>query len=371
MSDNLPNISSPESNLPVLGQVDFEHLRPHQLSELMNSAWLRGIRIEADPKVRATMARFWSEFKEAQARYSPRTLSQLDYVWCQFVAWCDENERDYLPASLDTVKCYLSQRAQDKHRNTISTDKWAISRVHRETGCPDPTTDKLIVNLHAALVRTKVIEEERIKQASPLRENHLDDLRELWESSPALADRRDLAILVLAYETLLRASEVLNIKMRHLQVNTDGTATLMIPITKTNKSGEPDYAILSRQSFRLIREYLAMAGRTLDVGSSDPLFIGINQAGKSVKTAKPLGYMTLNRLYARAWQVLNLEELGIPCFTAHSTRVGAAQDLATEDGNTLKVQIAGRWASNLMVYRYTSNILATEGAMAIRRRDRR
>ncbi|RDE61021.1 tyrosine-type recombinase/integrase [Aeromonas veronii] len=376
MSELIPAQQSlPSSELhssPI--QIDLNQLRPDSLADLMSKGWLRGVRLENDPQIQAVMQRFLDEFRESEERYSPRTLLQLTCMWGQFAEWCTENNEPYLPASFETVKRYLSQRAQDKHRNTLSLDKWSISRYHRVCGCPDPTLDQSVKDLMAALIRTKVMADESIEQASAMRECHIDELVQIWGGSEHLADRRDLAMLVVAYESLLRSKELANIRIKHLQVKSDGSGLLTIPISKTNKSGEPDYVYLSRQAVRLIREYMSAAGRSLVVHPErpdEPLFGGLNRVGKSVKVIKVMTYTTIYKIFSRAWEALDLESVGIPRFSAHSARVGAAQDLAANGYNSLQIMMSGRWASEVMVGRYCRNIFAEEGAMAKMRHGRR
>lgn len=351
-------------------QLAWDQMRPDDLSTLMRQGWLRGVRLEQDPNVQITISRFMREFISHLENRATRTSRQLRCMWFQFEAWCREKELTSLPAELETVKRYLSQRALDKHRNTLGMDRWAISRIHQECGCPDPTADRTIRNMLGDYTRDKVLNGETIKQATPLREYHLDELDRMWGNSPVLADRRDLALLTLAYETLLRAAEVARVKLNHLTMKPDGSAVLTIPLSKTNVSGDPDVTMLSRQAMRLIREYFSLAGRVFDTKLDDPLFAGINPEGCSVKRVRHLGYSTVLRIFTRASTVLAVEELGIPPFTAHSCRVGAAQDLAASGENALKIMMSGRWKSEVMVMRYCRSIFAEEGAMAKRRANR-
>ena len=352
-------------------QLDTQALRPDDLSELMRQGRLRGIRIEEDPRIQEAMSRFRQEFLDSQDAYSPRTVMQLRSMWGQFDEWCIANELQSCPAELETVKRYLSLRAEDKHRNTLAMDNWAIGKIHRESGCPDPTIDTSVKKLLKALTRKKIIADEGIKQASPLRECYLDELEHRWSRSPLLADKRDIAILMVAYESMLRVSELARIKLCHLKVNPDRSAVLLIPRTKTNHSGEPDVTVLSRQARRLVQDYLEAAERPFDTKLDEPLFIGITRYGKCANSREPLRYSTFDRLYHRAWEVLDLESAGIQPFTCHSTRVGAAQDLATAEFNALQIQQSGRWANESMVLRYCRGIMAEDGAMAKFRNRRR
>lgn len=348
-----------------LDRLDLGSFTPSDLAELIRQARMRGHRIDQHPEVRAAISQFLDEFQARAGRYSERTIEALMGAWDRFASWCVSGDRSSLPAEVATVEDYLRERAQAVHRNTLSQDRWAIGRVHRAAGCPDPTGDERLQGTFAALVRAKVTAEETIEQAAAMRESHLDQLVELWRGSQSLLQRRDLAMMVTAYETLLRAQEITRIRGRHIKMNTDGTAVLTIPITKTNHSGEPDKAHLSRQAVTLILDYLELAGREL--ATDAPLFGKVTKHNKPAYDGGPLSVDTVEGVFARVWASLELSRFGVPRFSGHSARVGASQDLAAAGCNTLQIMQAGRWASERMVIRYCRDILAGESAMAIRR----
>ncbi|WNY85612.1 tyrosine-type recombinase/integrase [Leclercia adecarboxylata] len=350
----------------TIDRLDLEAFSPGDLGDLIRRARLHGHRIEKHPRVRAAIEHNLEAFQFRAGRYSERTLESLTGAWSRYVSWCGQyDDRSPLPADVADVEAYLTERAGSVHRNTLSVDRWAIGRVSRAAGCPDPTADERLKDTFAALVRNKVRSDETIEQASALRELHLDQLVELWRESPLLVCRRDLALLVVAYETMLRASEVARIRCSHIRTGSDGTAILTIPITKTNHSGEPDKAPLSRQAMRLVLDYLAMCNRKLE--GDHYLFGKATKHNKPAYISGPLSVDTVENIFARAWEVLGLETLGIPRWSGHSARVGASQDLAAEGYNTLEIMQAGRWTSERMVIRYCRDILAGESAMARRR----
>lgn len=355
---------------PAISGIDFDALTPSDLSELIRVARIRGMSIDDAPEVRETMARFVNEFMATSGRYSQRTMTQLACAWGSFARWCDENSLTYVPAKPETVVRYLSHRAMTVHRNSVASDRWAIGRMHRAAGCPDPAGDPRVSDTLSAIVRQKVAAEERIEQASPMRECYLDQLVDLWRGSQQANQRRDLALLTLAYETLLRAAEVSRVKMRHLAIQPDGSGVLTVPITKTNVSGEPDKIALSRQAVSLAMEYLQLAGRTYDSKSDAALFCAGSKHGTAQKRGAPLTVKTIERIFARAHEALGLSAMGIAMWTGHSARVGAAQDMAASGCTILQIMQAGRWGSEAMVLRYCRDILASEGAMAIRRAGR-
>lgn len=364
--------SGDPSSLPAapISGIDFEALSPSDLAELIRLARIRGVAIDEAPEVRAAMARFVEDFMATSGRYSKNTLRRLSCSWGAFAKWCDENSLNSVPAKTETVVRYLSQRAMTVHRNSLASDRWAIGRMHKAAGCPDPAGDPRVSDTLAAIVRQKVASEEGIVQASPMRECYLDQLVELWRGSQQVIERRDLALLTLAYETLLRAAEVSRVKMKHLAIQPDGAGVLTVPITKTNVSGEPDKIALSRQAVSLVMEYLQLADREYDHKSEAALFGGFGRHQTALKRGAPLSVKTIERIFARAHEVLGLSSMGIAPWTGHSARVGAAQDMAASGCTILQIMQAGRWGSEAMVLRYCRDILASEGAMAMRRAGR-
>lgn len=350
--------------------IDFDALAPGDLAEFMRLARMRGMRPEDSPEVQATMARFLNDFDKTKSRYSKNTLRRLACAWGQFARWCRERDLVSAPASVETVNSYLLYRAETAHRNSVASDRWAIGRMHRAAGCPDPSTDDRVSDMLAAIVRQKVEGEETIEQASPMREYHLDQVMGRWRGSSLVIERRDLALLTVAYESMLRAAELARVKMKHVSIQPDGSGVLVIPITKTNHSGEPDVVALSRQAISLCMEYLELAGRTFDPRSEAALFGSVSRHGSGLKRGVPLTTKTIERIFARAHEAIGLVKLGIPVWSGHSARVGAAQDLAADGFNALQIMQAGRWASERMVIRYCHAIFAKEGVMAGRRSGR-
>ena len=356
----------PAEIISSIDSLDLDAFSPGDLGDLIRRARLHGHRIEKHPRIQDAIKQNLEAFQFRAGRYSERTLESLTGAWQRYVSWCGQyDDRSPLPADVADVEAYLTERAGSVHRNTLAIDRWAIGRVSRAAGCPDPTSDERLKDTFAALVRAKVQAEETTEQASALRELHLDQLVEMWRESPLLVCRRDLALLVVAYETLLRASEVARIRCSHLRISSDGTAILTIPITKTNHSGEPDKAPLSRQGVRVLLDYLTAAGRKLE--GDQYLFGKVTKHNNAAYVSGPLSVDTVENIFARAWKALGLETLGIPRWSGHSARVGASQDLAAEGYNTLEIMQAGRWTSERMVIRYCRDILAGESAMARRR----
>ena len=360
--------------------TNFVNLRPEHVHEAIMHARKYGATEAQTKQIKSAIEHLMREFTKRDERYADNSLAQLYSNWGRFEEWCLENNHHPLPAAPETVELFFDSKKSNLHRNSKKSYGWAISKIHRITGCPDPMLDEMVRDKMAAIFRKKVEKGEMIVQASAFREKHLDKITEYWRHSPSLALRRNLALLTVAYETLLRASELANIRFGHINYSGDGTAELTIPITKTNHSGEPDTAIFSEEAVDIIQEYLEMA----DLDTTDPegfLFVGVSRHNTAYKpkldkltgkkSHKKMTTWTVEQIFNKAWDELNLGRMGIAPFTGHSARVGACQDLLTEGYTILQVQQAGRWSSPSMVMRYGRGILAKDGAMAMKRANRR
>ncbi|MFI3273301.1 tyrosine-type recombinase/integrase [Vibrio sp.] len=359
-----------ENQLSLLG--DFTDVRPDDVKTAIEKAQKKGVVVAEDQGFQAAINHLLNEFKKREDRYSPNTLRRLESAWGCFVEWCLDNKRHSLPASPDTTEKFMIYKAESVHRNTLSVYKWAISRVHRVSGCPDPCNDVFVEDRYKALIRGKVQSGEVIKQASPFNESHLNALVDKWKQHERVLERRNLALLAVAYESMLRAAELANIQLSDIELAGDGTAILTIPITKTNHSGEPDTCILSHDVVGLVMDYIEAGG--LQLKQDGYLFTGISKHNKCTKPKvdketkepihKPITTKTVEGIFNTAWSVLELGRQGVKPFTGHSARVGATQDLLRKGYNTLQIQQSGRWSSEVMVARYGRAILAREGAMA-------
>lgn len=118
---------------------------------------------------------------------------------------------------------------------------------------------------------------------------------------------------------------------------------------------EPQIA-LSRQAVSLIMEYLQLVGREYDHKSEAALFGGFGRNQTALKRGVPLSVKAIDRIFAKAHEVLALSSMGIAPWTGHSARVGAAQDMAASGCTILQIMQAGRWGSEAMAMRRAGRV---------------
>ena len=320
-------------------------------------------------EIRRLIASLLADFANNDSQLSDNTLKALFVNWAIFEQWCYERGFISLPASSQHFIQFVSDKKSQVKMNTLSQYRWAVNKIHLAAGLPSPSHTQKAIDVVTGIRNNKALSSELVTQAQPFREVHCDAIYDAWqhENNPLIC--RNLAILVVAYETMLRESELARIEISHLTYHADGRATLLVPFTKSRKSGEPDVVMLSRQCVEIITKYLR-----LEVNNSVYLFKKMRRNGKPTSQSCAISRYTIDRVFKQAYDYLyvNRPELvsGISSWSGHSARVGACQDLLSAGYSTLEVQQAGRWSSGQMVFQYGRNILAKESAMAKARWNR-
>ncbi|MCE2597136.1 tyrosine-type recombinase/integrase [Motilimonas cestriensis] len=367
-----------------------------------------------------------------QSGLEANSLRAFKSALALFQTYCDEMDLPWLPATTGTVKNYLAYRGQHVKKTTLGRDRWMISLAHQWAGAPDPTASieirKLLKNIAiqrrteesvgAVGVRNKQVFDA--DQASPFREIYLDALHDLWHESSHIYTLRNLTLLTVAYETLLRESELVRIKIPHItsevEHNDAGELVehwkLVIYETK-KKKGEMDFAPLSPRCVNLIEAYLSLSGRSLD----DRGFLFVRHKRPTLETqAKSVGVDAtgaevfeqlaqrphihadyVDEIFKKGWlalfndpkkvtdenadTVIHRQNLPVGAlagkirrppepWSGHSSRVGACQDLLAAGETVADVQMAGRWADAGMITYYGRGILQQHNAMGRRRANK-
>lgn len=261
-------ISAPlsEEDASTAGQA----IAPADLPEL---AWtVTKMRAGAGITVDAGLIAAW------QAASSSHTLRALRSDHEAFDLWCRRKQRIALPAAPETVADYLDARAGEGAKPaSLGRYKASIAKVHQLLDLKDPTKTELVRLRLRAIRRAKGTAQ---KQARPLR--FKGPVRDIAREAPrglnggALLEAcpddppglRDRALLSVAYDTGLRASELVAVALEHIVPATDPEARLLtIPRHKGDQEGEGATAFLSPRSVRAIAAWTEAAG--IDAG---PLF---------------------------------------------------------------------------------------------------
>lgn len=347
---------------------------------------------------------------------SPHSNRALRSDLQAFDLWCRERHRVAFPAVPETVADYLDHRGgQGSKSASLARYKASIARMHQLLDLEDPTQAKL-VKLRFAALRRKLGTATR--QARPLRfmntvpgntgdPTRALNVRTLLESCPNdLPGLRDYALLSTAYDTGLRAFELVAIRVEHIIEALDPDARLLlIPRRKNAGRGEGATAFLSPRSVRAILAWQDGAGiatgalfRRVNVrqikarpavsvcapddgsasdgahahkvtATSAPSACKDYDVGKGALHAGSIGpiYRAIARRAFRSGflEDFKADELArlLQGVSAQSTRVGLRQDLLTIGEDLAEIMASLRSNSPRMQLAYEHNPAAQAGAL--------
>ena len=281
------------------------------------------------------LARYASE---SQGAFSKNTMIAQASDVRVFAKWCKANAIPLLPVTAQTLAAYIDNMAKTKKKNTITRAVSSIRTLNQAAGFNDPKASGSTVKL---ALRRLVMKKagEGIKQAEPLRWSTLADMVDNMPQSPN--GIRDRALLLTAYDTLCRRSELAAMTVENLDfVN----GVVEIPVSKTNKVGGVDFRHLNPDTMKALGQWLSISGI-----ESGPVF---------VSTKGPLAYerMTPKAIYDV------FKKRG---FSGHSARVGSAIDQRANGVSFPQIAASGGWKGHTMPAQYSARIETRESGAAI------
>ena len=229
-------------------------------------------------------------------------------------------------------------------------------------------------------IRLSLVENKKYsissRQAVPLTIEMLDSINNAVIPD-SLLELRDLAIINIMFDALLRADEVVRVCLEHLSRRNN---TLLVVSSKSDQAGQGQYRFVSESTLSMIQEFIDEANinpstkqqRAVDDPrriSKGILFRRVSNhknallpfdESVSEYSANVLDYSSIYRIWKRIALRAGISEN----ITPHSGRVGGAVSLA-EDGATLpELQLAGGWNSPEMPGHYTKQANVKRGGMA-------
>jgi site-specific recombinase XerD len=274
-----------------------------------------------------------------------------------YTAWCSEHGRAALPASADTVAAFIDNMAATRAPATVRRYVSSIATFHRAAGVANPC-DALAIKL--ALKRMHREFGRAQQQAAPLNDELVRQL--LRGRGTRLRDLRHRAMLVVAYTTMARRSELVAFQLADLQVEADGFGTLIIRRSKTDQEGEGAVAPIPVDAMRHVQAWIDAAGIT-----DGPLFRAVLKGNRLGGALDPGDVARCFKVMAHHAGLTADETARI---SGHSTRVGSAQDMLRYGEQLPSIMQAGRWKTAEMVGRYTAKQGARQSA-AVRIAERR
>ncbi|CAM8434746.1 site-specific integrase [Candidatus Methylopumilus universalis] len=156
---------------------------------------------------------------------------------------------------------------------------------------------------------------------------------------------RDRAILLVAYDSLCRRSELVSLIFEDLTINNqDGSIKLKLRKSKTDPQGIGKNLYLSNEAQLALKEWIDKSKI-----SSGKIFRAITATGK-IKDS--LNSSHVGRIYKKLAKLSKMDASIIKNISGHSMRVGAAQDLMLSKASFPVIMDRGRWSKVDTVMRY-------------------
>ena len=288
----------------------------------------------------------------AEGAYSPNTLRAQKADGALFQAFCERRGDSFLPADPKTIRAFIEHETKGgKKPATIKRYVATIARVHVAAKLLNPCSSE---DVRLALKKMGRETSSRQDQAHPL---GWKDIKEFIDNAgEGLRADRERAMLCVAYETLARRGELVAFEVKNLDFHPDGTGQALIRRGKTDADGQGRAAYLSRETVRWLRIWLEHA--EISEGAVFRRLVGKGEVGGELNAG------SVAPIFKRVAQWIGMPEKVVNQVSGHSTRVGAAQDLAALDIDLAAITQAGGWKSTRMPLQYAEKINAGRSGMA-------
>jgi integrase len=276
--------------------------------------------------------------------YATNTLRAYQADMLEFIAYCAAAGEVALPAEGPIVAKFLMQTLNHGIKTaTIKRKVASISAIHRLSGYADPTKT---TEVRLAMRKIQRQLGTRFRQAYPVTRPVLVKL--LAACGDDLRGKRNRALLLLAYDSMRRRSELVSLRVEDIDWLSDEGASILLRRSKTDQAGSGCWIHLSDEAAAAIQDWLNAAAI-----ADGFLLRGIDASGRVTKS---LCDSRIGRIYKTLARLAGLDE-GIVCsISGHSMRVGGAQDLLRVGASLPQIMVKGGWAKTDTAMRYVERV---------------
>jgi site-specific recombinase XerD len=272
--------------------------------------------------------------------YAPNTLRAYRSDMLEFIAYCDKTGACPLPAEPKAVAEFLMQTvSQGIKSSTIRRKVSSISAIHRLSSLDDPTKHSEV-----RITQRKIYRQlgTRFNQAYPITSTLLTRL--LATCGNDLHGLRDRALLLVAYDSMRRRSELTSLRVEDIEWLADGGATILLRKSKTDQHGSGKWIHLTCEATLALQRWLSAT--KINEGL---IFRGVRSSGA---ITDGLCESRISRIYKALAKKAGLSETLVQNISGHSMRVGGAQDLLNVGASLPQIMVKGGWAKTDTVMRY-------------------
>lgn len=317
----------------------------------------------------------------ARGARAKNTVDALRRDLTFFTSWCRNTARVPLPASQDTLQAFLQAHSESRKMSTLRRYLASVATLHSAAGLSNPTKGEVVRSELDIIARNQAKADREARkeggevrfekrQAAPLREEDLVSADSLFDDS--IRDQRDRAIVWMAFDTLMRSSELASLRLEDLRKAPGGAMIATIRHSKSDQYGEGQKRYVSPYTVERLNKWLKAAKikkgyvfrglKTYPAGGR-----GKQNTKRGVaisdSASRQVIYRAIKSCAARLHGA-GLAQFDLSAYSAHSTRVGAAQEMLAAGLGMLAVQQSGGWKTDAMPAQYAEELNALEGGSA-------
>jgi site-specific recombinase XerD len=285
-------------------------------------------------------AKLQSLLQYIDGAYAPNTLRAYKADMLEFIAYCDKTGSCPLPAEPQAVADFLMQTVpQGIKSSTIRRKVSSISAIHRLSSLDDPTKHSEV-----RIILRKIYRQlgSRFDQAYPITKTLLTRL--LATCGNDLHGLRDRALLLVAYDSMRRRSELTSLRVEDIEWLADDGSTILLRKSKTDQHGSGKWVHLSVETTHALHQWLS----TTKINQGF-IFRGVRSSGA---ITDGLCESRISRIYKALARKAGLSKTVVSGISGHSMRVGGAQDLLNVGASLPQIMVKGGWAKTDTVMRY-------------------
>lgn len=270
--------------------------------------------------------------------YAPSTIRAYKTNFESFIKFCEKEEADALPATSNIVATYV-RKISDGHlrSSSIRIAIASISAIHRLNNLTDPTQHPEVKieirRMHRNLGREG-------SQAYGISTELLNKMLIATETN--LIGERDRTLLMVAYDTMCRRSELVSLRIEDI-IYQNSKVKIKLRKSKTDQHSQGKLLPVTEKTSEQLKRWLVILNEERGY-----IFRGINHA----RLGDNLNSSQVNRIYKKLAARIKLDTETTNKISGHSMRVGAAQELLRAGESLVSIMNKGRWKKTDTVMRY-------------------
>jgi len=295
--------------------------------------------------IKSSRERLQRLLADIDGAYAPNTLRAFRADFEEFIRFCEKLGAKALPAKPETVAEFIDKvTEQELASASIRRKITSIGSVHRLLELPDPTKTGCVKlatrKMHRKLGRA-------CKQAQPINQDTLAKMIKACSSkepTEKLRALRDRVLLMLAYDTMARRSELVSLRFEDME-QSQSSSGIYLRKSKVDQEGKGRWLPISRQTLQEITRWQRAI-------NADCGFILRALPRKGVSDS--LGSGQVSRVLKKLAEKAKVPKSISRNISGHSLRVGAAQDWTNKGISLPQLMVLGGWEKPDTVFRYIS-----------------